>query len=111
MDENKQDQDLQAQVEDAKFQLSVLKNVAVNLFVDGKLRADVKEKDIQMLSDAIVKIKSNFKEIMSEIEIMKSREIAIETKHSKTRKDFIAFAKEFGIKIPSIIKDYYQIDG
>jgi hypothetical protein len=115
MDENDKTA-LQVQVEEAKFQLNILKNVTENLFlVDsfGKksLRPNVKEKDIEMLSEAIVKFKSNYKDILSELDLMKNRETNLTASHSKTREDFIAFAKETGIEIPKFFKDFYQIDG
>jgi hypothetical protein len=109
-------EDIQRQIVDAKFQLTVLQNLMTNFFVldsTGKkrLRPNVKEKDIEMLSDAILKIETNFKEVMSEMALMQQREAVLDSKYSKTRDGFIMFAKDTGVKIPKFFKDFYQIDG
>lgn len=108
--------DLQQQLQEAKEQLNVLKNLLNNLFMQdssGKkqLRPNVKEKDIEMLSEAIVKIKTNYKDIVEEMKIMQLREEKLKANHSKTRNDFMEFSKEFGVKVPGFFKDFYQIDG
>lgn len=115
MDENTK-QALQAQVVQAREQLNVLKNLLSNLFTQdfsGKrtLRPNVKEKDIQMISDAIIKIKSNYKDVLSELDIMEKREKELGERWSKGRQNFINFSKETGIDLPKFFKDYYQIDG
>jgi hypothetical protein len=115
MDETDKEE-IKRQIVDAKFQISVLQNLMVNLFtVDSsgkkRLRPNVKEKDIEMLSAAILKIETNFKEVMSEMALMEQREAVLDSKYSKTRDGFIMFSKDSGVKLPKFLKDFYQIDG
>lgn len=108
--------DLQQRVQEAKEQMNVLRNLLANLYTQDssgnkQLRPNVKEKDIQMLSEAIVKIKTNYKDIAQEMNVMQERETNLDAKYNKTRDKFTLFAKETGVELPSFIKDFYQIDG
>lgn len=107
--------DLEQELVQVKEHLNVLNNllsnmVVVDSFGKKSLRPNVKEKDIKMVSEAIVKIKDNYKGLLNEMETMKQREANTEQKYIKTREKFILFAKDLGIKMPQFFKDFYQLE-
>ena len=107
---------LESQLVQSKEQLKVLQNILDNFFItqpSGKrhLRPNVKEKDIQMLSDAIITIRNNYKDIIKEINLMEERKSNLSDNWQKTRDMFVVFSKESGIQLPKFFKDYYLIDG